>query len=69
VLPGVLESPLDERIERLGPKLYSTERDELVKHPAERRLVEHNRLQSAGCPNFIGSYSLRCARATRFVNY
>jgi hypothetical protein len=48
VLPGVLESPLDALIERLGPKLYSTERDELVKHPAERRLVEHNRLHSAG---------------------
>ena len=64
LLPGMLEPPLNERIEWLGPKLYNIERDELVKHPAERRLVEHNRLHLAGCTNFTGSYSLRCARAT-----
>jgi hypothetical protein len=46
----VLEPPLDERIERLGPKLYSTERGELVKHHAERRLIGHNRLHSVGSP-------------------
>ena len=48
VLPGVLESSLDALIERLEPKLYSAERDELMNHPAEHRLVEHNRLHSAG---------------------
>jgi len=58
LLPGILQSPLDEAIERLGAKLYSTERDELLKHPAERRLSGYNRLHSARCPNFIGGYSL-----------
>ena len=51
-------------IERLEPKLQGTERDELLKHPAERWLIEHNRLHSAGCPSFTGGCSLRCVRAS-----
>jgi hypothetical protein len=48
----VLEPPLDERIERLGPELYCSKLDKLLKHSAESSaFISHVRLLSARCTN------------------
>jgi hypothetical protein len=62
--PDGLESPLDDSVERLRPKLYYSEVNELLKHSAESSaFVGHKRLLSAECPNFRDSVPLRYTRA------
>src|SRR5699024_3443700 len=62
--PDGFESPLDDGVERLWPKLYYSEINELLKHSAESSaFVGHKRLLSAECPNFDGLVPLRYTRA------
>jgi len=65
VLPDLLESPLDARIERLGVDLDDSQLDQLSKHPTERWLSRRHtpRLWLAQC-NYRGFPQL-CIRAIR----
>jgi len=51
ILPELLETPLDARIERLGVDLDDSELDQLPKHPAERWLSRRHiaRLEPSEC--------------------
>jgi hypothetical protein len=52
-------------VERLRPKLYCSEVNELLKHPAESSaFIGHARLLSAGCRNLRDSVPLIYTRAT-----